>query len=872
MCFRGRYYFLFLILFCFSATAEVQVDWPEFLARHDLVWEVLPTKFDHGAFHGNGLLGTTIYVDNVNQLRFDVGRSDVTDRSGNASRLPIGSMILKTAGNIRSGTLRTVLWDAETIGEIVTDQGRLRFRAMIHSDEIALLVDVEAEGGEQDATFIWEPEKAEVFQYVYLKKAFDANPPYVTGVDKGTGFCEQLRVTGGAYATAWQVQGPPSKRRLTLTVADSFPGLEAKADALATVRRVAETPMQKLEMSHRQWWHSYYPASFMSVPDAQVEGFYWIQMYKLASATREDRVVMDLMGPWCRETRWPRIWWNLNNQIAYAPVYTANHLELGRSLTEFFDVNRTNFFYNAKKFWGVDDAAYIPRTTSYNGLAFQKGQSPGDLTWALHNYWRQYRYSMDASLVTNHARHAFYPLLKGNANLLISLLKKGEDGKLHLPPLDSPEYNDGSGGVPDANYQLAMLRWGCKTLLELDSRYGFKDPMRSEWVRVLRDLTPYSQNEEGFMIGANQPVRKSHRHWSHMIMVWPLHLLSIDNPENKELVEKTIKHWMRIGNGKQMFGWSRAAASALYATLGNGDKALENLRAHHDNKQSVMPNTQYIEKWPVIECSLVTAKSLQDMLLQSWGGQIRVFPAVPAEWSEAVFHDWRAEGAFLISAVRRGGKTRWVRIKSLAGEPCLIRPGFDGDFSTSLTTATQREVEPGLFSITLEKNQEVYLFQEKDNFFQEIRACSLPRNQMNVFGLKGTNHDWPTVLSKGKPVRASTEYSDKYQASKVNDGDPYTRWAAAAKNRSGWLEIDLGKKQLIGRVDIWELSFPRIQKFVIEVQQGEVWQEIARGTTINGEKKIIFPPIEARLVRLTVKEASDIPTIEEFRVCAPPAL
>jgi hypothetical protein len=64
------------------------------------------------------------------------------------------------------------------------------------------------------------------------------------------------------------------------------------------------------------------------------------------------------------------------------------------------------------------------------------------------------------------------------------------------------------------------------------------------------------------------------------------------------------------------------------------------------------------------------------MLLQSWGNKINIFPAVPAVWKDAVFHDLSAEGAFLVSASRKDGKTGWIRIKSLAGEPCRVQTGF----------------------------------------------------------------------------------------------------------------------------------------------------------------------------------------------------
>jgi hypothetical protein len=332
---------------------------------------------------------------------------------------------------------------------------------------------------------------------------------------------------------------------------------------------------------------------------------------------------------------------------------------------------------------------------------------------------------MDDSLVIDQKQHAFYPLLKGSINLYLKLLKYGPDGKLHLPLLHSPEYS--LEGDIDNNYNLSLLRWGCTTLLDLNGRYGFKDPQKLEWERIVRDLVAYPQNENGFMIGATVPFARSHRHWSHLLMVWPLHMLSVEQPENKALVEKTLTHWLTVEGGKQIYGWSSAAASLLYSSMGDGNKALEHLRAHHNNKLFVMPNTMYIEGSPVIECSLFAAKSLQDMLLQSWGDRIRIFPAIPAEWKEASFHDLRAEGAFLVSAERRNGKTDWVRIKSLAGAPCRIRPGFTGHFDLSSPVVKMHEIEPGVFELGLEKGQEVILSQKANSVSPKRKIIPNPK-------------------------------------------------------------------------------------------------------------------------------------------------
>jgi hypothetical protein len=723
---------------------DAKLDWAAFLGQHDLVWEVLPQKFDHGIFHGNGMLGCTMFQDAPNRFRWEMGRSDVTEHRRDNARLPIGGMGLETVGKITHGTARLDLWNAEAVGELQTEKGTIKFRTFIHAIDMIMVVDIEASGEERSAKFSWLAADAVDKRNVKFKDP--ANPLLRMETDGDVSLCVQPRYAGGEFATAWQeVKTGPDKRRLVISLADRFPGNGAGKAAAECVRKAVSADSNGLRASHRDWWHAYYPASFLSVPDAQIEGFYWIQMYKLACATRKDRQVIDLLGPWYRSTSWPRIWWNLNIQLAYSPVYVANRLELGESFTRFIDAKRANFVLNAKEIWKFDDCATVPHTTCYEGLrgdgtcAPEAFINPGDFTWALWLYWQQYRYSMDDAFVTNQQQHAFYPLLKGSINLYLKLLKPGADGKLHLPPMHSPEYSQTP--YPDNNYNLSLLRWGCTRLLYLNARYGFKDPQRAEWERVLRDLVPSPQNENGFMIGATQAFEHSHRHWSHLLMVWPLRLLSVEQPENKALVEKTLKHWLTVENGKQIYGWSSAAASCLYSCMGDGDHALANLRAHHNNQKFVMPNTQYIEGSPVIECSLVAATALQSMLLQSGDDYIRIFPAVPAEWKDAVFHDLRTEGAFLVSAARRGGKTRWVSIKSLAGEPCKVRLGFDGAFKTSQPSIKIKEVEPGLFELGLGKGQEIIIFQETDDSRPEVAACHPPKESVNVWGVKAPQKD-----------------------------------------------------------------------------------------------------------------------------------
>jgi hypothetical protein len=718
-----------------SATAQAnpvkaEVDWPAFIARHDLVWDAMPKGFDNGAFLGNGLLGTTIYQEGDNRLRFEMGRADVTDHRRDNNRLPIGGLVLTTVGKIQSGNMRLDLWNAEVRGYLTTDKGTIAFRAVIHTAQMVLLADLETTGNEKTAALAWNPAKCvdPVRNIARLRSTLPyitqdpPNPPHELSVVDGIQVCSQKRIAGGEFATAWTQQNTASGKRIFLSIIDTFPGNAAVAESVKTVKTAMTADYQQLRKSHSDWWHAFYPQTLVSIPDAKLESFYWIQWYKMACASRPGPLPTDLLGPWYRQTGWPRVWWDLNIEIFYLPVYAGNRLALGESFVQFMDTKRDSFYRNAKERFGFDDCAYVTVTTDNQGLRGDGCRAPdtpgnpyftapGNLTWALHDYYLHYRYTMNHELVTDHKKHAFYPLLRDNIRLFMRLLVKGEDGKLHLPPLNSPEYL-GSSNDTDTTYNLAMLRWGCQTLIELNQRYNLNDPQLPEWRSTLKNLVDYPVDQNGFRIGAKLGFDHSHRHWSHLFMVYPLHIMNGDTPEERDLINRSIKRFLTVQGGKELFGWSRAGVSSIYSMLGDGTNAAKQLHLHMNDRRFVRPNTMYIEGDPVLECSTFVNNAVQDMLIQSWGNTIRVFPAIPAAWKEIVFHDLRAEGAFLVSAVRQDGKTSWVRIKSLAGEPCRIQPNFatEPKLLVNGKPVTLKPAVNGIYELPVEKGDEALLF------------------------------------------------------------------------------------------------------------------------------------------------------------------
>ena len=121
------------------------------------------------------------------------------------------------------------------------------------------------------------------------------------------------------------------------------------------------------------------------------------------------------------------------------------------------------------------------------------------------------------------------------------------------------------------------------------------------------------------------------------------------------------------------------------------------------------------------------------------------------------------------------------------------------------------------------------------------------------------------VAVKGAMTASSTwSQHPGFDAAKAGDENPGTRWSAEAGTRTGWLEVDLGAEKNVGRASIREASYPRTEAFALEYLDGDSWKQLAKGTTIAGEKLISFTPVTARRFRLHILKANEVPTIDEL--------
>jgi hypothetical protein len=262
----------------------------------------------------------------------------------------------------------------------------------------------------------------------------------------------------------------------------------------------------------------------------------------------------------------------------------------------------------------------------------------------------------------------------------------------------------------------------------------------------------------GLRIGSDQAVDMSHLTFSHLIGLYPLYQLDPNSAADRDLVVKSVIHWHKIGGGKGLAGYSYTGGTSLYASLGMGDEArgmLHNFLTDKIGISLLLPNTMYVEmggRSPTIETPLSGASATMDLLLQSWGGKIRVFPAVPSAWKQAAFHQLRAMDGFLVSAARHEGKTQWVSLQSEAGEPCILRVA---DWKGPLTVSGTRqhdatELAPGEWRIDLKKGEQVLVHPAGMKTQPVIQALPVNPAERNLYGVKKgkqieQDQSWPEV-------------------------------------------------------------------------------------------------------------------------------
>jgi alpha-L-fucosidase 2 len=437
--------------------------------------------------------------------------------------------------------------------------------------------------------------------------------------------------------------------------------------------------------SHKAWWAIFWNKSAIRIPDQLIEKQWYLEQYKFGSTSRKGAPPISLQAIWTADNGRIPPWkgdyhHDLNTELSYWPAYSANHLEEGIAYLDHLDQNKENYKGYTKLYFGVD-GLNAPGVTTLEGTEMggwiQYALSPTVSSWLSHHYYLQWRYSMDKQFLKERA----YPWIEAAANYLEKLTIVDKNGLRKLPISSSPEINNNSLSAwfsQNTNYDLSLMVFNFKAAKELALELGLKNKA-THWDSILQQFPALSVSETNALnIAPGLGYTTSHRHFSHLMSIHPLGLIKIENGEKeKTIIQNSLRQLDSIGPSGWC-GYSYAWLSNMKARAKDGDgaakalqifaKAFCSINSFHVNGDQTKSGYSGMTYRPfTLEGNFAFAAGVQEMLLQSHAGFIELFPAVPDGWKDVSFQTLRAEGAYLVSAVRQNGLIKTITITSEKG-------------------------------------------------------------------------------------------------------------------------------------------------------------------------------------------------------------
>lgn len=506
------------------------------------------------------------------------------------------------------------------------------------------------------------------------------------------------RVTGQEWHAAW-------------SIASSLEGADPLQLARERVTRALDQGFAAMLESHTRWWFDYWHESSIRVPNRIIERQWYLDQYKFGAAARRGAPPISLQAVWTADDGKLPPWkgdyhHDLNTELSYWPCYSGNHLDGGLGFLEWLWQTRDAAFAWTKRFFGMP-GLNVPMTADLRGNQIggwrQYTHSATTAAWLAQHFYLHWKHSGDREFLRARA----WPYLR-DAAVFSEAYTEARDaqGKRTHPLSSSPEIHDNR---PEAwfpsvtNYDLALERWLMAATAEAAAALGMGADS-AHWRRVLAEFPDFSLGDDGrLLVAAGQPLAASHRHFSHLMAIHPLGLIDWeDDAAAQRTIRASLADLDRLGTSAWT-GYSFAWLASLAARARDGGKAERALEIfstaftlrnsfHCNGDQSGKGYSTLTYRPFTLEGNFSAASAVQEMLLQSHGGRILVFPAIPPSWREVAFTNLRAQGAFLISALLTSGRIARVEIVAERGGPCHLVSPFTGKELTFEMRPGQTEV------------------------------------------------------------------------------------------------------------------------------------------------------------------------------------
>ena len=457
---------------------------------------------------------------------------------------------------------------------------------------------------------------------------------------------------------------------------------------------------------------SYPKAEYDSLDTHLEELFYQYGRYLMIASSRENTLPATLQGKWNQSVA--EIWGstyciNINLQMNYWFAGGANLVDSGKALANWIESQipagsltalnmynvipssyhldkQKNIVFEPSSNEAVDGVFVMHTKQSINGQTDLTGstsiQSPGNTAFLMYNLWDLFQRSQDKKWLANQ----LYPILRKSANFYAAYLNSH---KLKSEDLEQyPKgyfYTTGKGRSPEhgpyqtgVKYDLQLIAGLLDYTLEAAKILNFDLEKQAVWTELRTNLEkPVELGTEGQIKEWSQETSYNkdktakdlgdpyHRHISHLVGLYPGNLINPTTPEFQKGAQIVLQK-----RGDDATGWSIANKFLLWASVQQGDKALELLR--YQLAQRTYSNLFDFHAPFQIDGNFGAAAGIQELLLQSNSTDVYLLPALPSVWTEGTIKGIIAKNGAQIDMTWKNGKLETVNIINLTGKTMYI--------------------------------------------------------------------------------------------------------------------------------------------------------------------------------------------------------
>ena len=599
--------------------------------------------------------------------------------------------------------------------------GKLIVRAFVEKGANRVWMEVEAVGDAPWCVFVVEKEPDDWLTEIPLPIVNNAGDKLATitqTIPGGFGF----EAFGWALAAqfpqegqwleckAWRIKQwcklpPGGKARLCVAIATDRDG----GDIIPRAMDMAKIPYDTILPTHQQNWLDYWQTSNIQLGDRELESVWYRNHFGYACALGANplgsagNVLIQDSIPWNGDCHT-----NHNFQKWYCTAFATNHPEWMELYARFIREKLHIFEYQAQLVFGLKgayvDISYFPfMVKEHSNIINHVGRALAVTGWMAAPLWHHYEYFRDLDWLRTNA----YPYIKAAATFYVNYMEKYSDETNEIWPsirLEEPHWTKDFIGCRNTLTDLCMFKKTFERAIKAATLLDTDPDLVAIWEKTLARIPAIDYGEDWIALDRDWPQVEPNRRadesrysrwggggW----IVYPGEYVEGDGDDAltqtlRTMLSKTdpLNPYISEVTGENMYPGVPIIhpISSLVPTIRLGltqkfDRIREVLLAHrltYGQAASYMLAGGSISKavdssigymwydWRSVENKYAGVLAINEMLLQSQGGTLRLFPFVPGEM-DAGFENFRAIGGFVVSATRTGGKVK-ATVISEAGE------------------------------------------------------------------------------------------------------------------------------------------------------------------------------------------------------------